>query len=140
VTPRLGPLVVWHLVLGVPLAALLHTAVQTAADVVDRGAGITLLHFLLGTMLGSVVLAPAFALQALLIFGLRRGGAGLPLQGLAGGAWQAALVAGWAVTVGIEPSLTGRFPMTLPMIAAGFFAGFVVSAVLALRLPDPRPA
>jgi hypothetical protein len=39
----------------------------------------------------------------------------------------------WAVVVGIEPSLPGRFPMTLPMIGAGFVAGAVVAALAAPR-------
>ena len=118
-----------HLALGIPLAAGLHTAVQTLADPGEGGLGLTLLHFGLGSVFGSFVLAPAYLAQALLVWTLVRGGRGRLLAIVAGATLQATLVILWAAAIGIEPSLSGRFPMTVPMIAAAMFAGALVATL-----------
>jgi hypothetical protein len=127
-----------HVLFGIPLGAGLHTAVQTAADWTphDGGALLTLAHFTLGMLCGGVVLGPAFSVQALVSVGLARAGAGRAMQVAAGGFVQAGCVGLWALLVGIEPSLPGRFPRTLPMIGAGFIAGAAVAAFAA----HPRSA
>ena len=124
-----------HAAIGIPLSALLHTALQTAAETGSVTIGITVLHFVLGMLVGSIVLGPAYALQAILSRTLAALGIGRLGQVLAGGGLQALLVSAWAFWVGIEPSLPGRFPLTLPMIAAGLLAGGIVAALAA-----PKPA
>lgn len=133
--PRRSALGTWarHVLIGVPLAAALHTALQTAADPLphDDGALLTLLHFALGVLVGSVVLGPTFSVQALVSIALGKAGAGRLVQVPAGAVVQASFVSVWALTVGIEPSLPGRFSLTLPMIGAGLVAGAVVAALAA---------
>ena len=118
-----------HAAIGIPLSAALHTALQTAAETASVGIGVTILHFVTGMLVGSIVLGPAYALQA--IFGRALAALGIGRLGLAlaGGGLQALLVSAWAFWVGIEPSIPGRFPLTLPMIGAGFVAGAVVGAL-----------
>jgi len=128
-----------HLAIGIPLSALLHTILQTAADRTSFSIGITILHFVLGMLLGSIVLGPAYALQAIVSRTLTALGVGRVGLMVSGGVLQALLVALWASWVGIEPSLPGRFALTLPMIAAGFFAGAVVGALAGVRASGPAP-
>jgi len=119
-------------VFGIPLAAALHTALQTAADPLSRddGAMLTLLHFVLGVLVGSLILGPTFSEQALVSIALGKAGAGRWIQVPVGAVVQASFVAVWALIVGMEPSLPGRFSLALPMIgrarrasAAGAMSG-----------------
>jgi hypothetical protein len=119
---------------GIPLAATCHTAIQTAAEPVDSLV-VTQIHFVLGMLVGSIVLGPAYALQALSAWALDRRGVGRGWRMGVGGALQALLVTAWAAVVGIEPSLAGRFPMTVPMILAGLSVGVVVGAI---GVPETR--
>ncbi len=126
---------VWrsHILGGVPLAAFLHSVVQFAAD---PGTGTQLrdlwlfpLHVILGATIGSVILVPAFSCQAVLYQGLVLCRLPVPLVVVVCGAFQAGLVFLWANLVGIEPSLAGRFPLTPPMVVAGFIAGGAAALV-----------
>lgn len=91
-------ILVTHLVIGVPLAALLHSILQFLFE------------------------AP-FAVQAGLVIALGSLGVGRIAQIVAGAGLQALLVSIWAAFIGIEPSLAGRFRLTPPMVAAGALAG-----------------
>jgi hypothetical protein len=134
--------VVWlsHVFVGVPVAAFLHSVLQFAADP-STGAHVSdlllfPLHFILGVLVGSVILVPAFTCQAMLYQGLVLCRTPVPLVVVGCGVFQASLVFLWAGLVGIEPSLAGRFCLTTPMIFAGFIAGGVASfsaAVIAKR-------
>ena len=115
-----------HLMLGIPLAAFLHSALQFAhaySRTVDNDWGFFPVHWAAGMLVGSLILAPAFTIQAYLSVWLSRRSFGKGVQLLAGGLTQAALAALWARFVGIEPSLPGNFSLTQPMIGAGFLAG-----------------
>src|SRR5262245_43260781 len=118
-----------HIVLGVPLAAFLHSVVQFAneAQLGLRDVLLFPVHFLAGVVVGSVILAPAFFGQALLfqLLTTLRVPTWLVIALCAG--YQAGVVALWGKAVGIEPSLAGRFALTPPMIVAGFVAGGVVA-------------
>ena len=112
--------------LGVPLAAFLHTALQFAyaySRTVDNDWGFFPVYWAAGILFGSLILAPAFTIQAYTSVWLSRRSFGKGVQILAGGLTQAALVALWARFVGVEPSLSGNFPLTEPMVGAGFSAG-----------------
>jgi hypothetical protein len=134
---------VWwgHILVGVPVAAFEHSILQFAyastGGPISQDLWLFPLHFLSGVIVGSIVLVPAFSLQALLFRFLARRGAPALLIVAACGAFQAGLVAFWADTVGIEPSLAGRFRLTPPMIVAGFIAGacatLAAATVLARR-------
>jgi hypothetical protein len=128
-----------HLLVGVPLAAFFHGGLQFLYDPLVYSNKIWLfpLHFLLGIIVGSVILAPAFGAQALLFISLS--GRHVPNWVVVStcGLFQAGVVACWAVTVGIQPSLSGRFRLTAPMIAAGFLAGALVATV-AFRRTRPK--
>src|SRR5204863_3137707 len=81
--------VVRHVVLGVPVAALLHTVVRCAYDYSPASPGPLwwpVAHFLLGMVCGSFVLVPAFCLQAAVALGVRRAGGDGPPQAAAGAA------------------------------------------------------
>jgi len=126
-----------HLALGIPLAALLHTCLQFAhaySSRFDNDWDIFPLHWFLGVVFGSVVLGPAFSVQALLAISLGKKHAGRVTQIVAGGLLQGVFVWLWAEVIGIEPSLSGNFLLTEPMIAAGCVAGAIVAAFGA-----PRP-
>lgn len=122
----------WHLLLGVPLAALTHSLVQFAYEPGDSVAEVGWLpvHFLFGIGCGLPILVPAYALQACLFALLLRVRAGWPVQVFAGAALQAGLVGIWAATVGVQPSLGGNFPMTPVMISAAAVVGGLVAAVV----------
>ena len=125
-----------HLMLGIPLAAFLDSALQFAhaySPSTDNDWGLFLIHWAAGMLFGSLVLAPAFTVQAYISVWLNRRRFGIGSQVLAGGLAQAALVGLWGRFVGIEPSLPGNFPLTLPMIGAGFLAGTVVAVFAAPR-------
>ena len=122
--------------LGIPLAAYLHTALQFAhayAPNIDNRWGLLPVHWAAGMLFGSLILAPAFTIQAYISVWLNRQRFGTGPQILAGGLAQATLVALWARFVGIEPSLPGNFSLTLPMMGAGFLAGGVVALFAAPR-------
>jgi hypothetical protein len=125
---------VWflHVLIGVPSAAFAHSVLQFAHDasISWERAWRFPIHFGLGLLVGSIILVPAYSLQALQFIGLRKLGSGAVVQMIAGGILQAGLVSLWAAFVGIEPSLAGNFPLTVPMIAAGFLVGAVVGAVV----------
>jgi hypothetical protein len=114
---------------GVPVAAFFHSFLQFAFDppVNARGVWLFPLHFFLGVLVGSIVLVPAFSLQAAVFHALRSKGFPVGAVIVTCGACQAGIVALWAVFVGIQPSLSGRFHLTFPMIVAGFIAGVVTS-------------
>lgn len=119
-----------HLLLGIPLAAFLHSALQFAyaySPNLDNDWGFFPIHWAAGMIVGSLILAPAFTLQAFVAVWLSRKNFSAGLQVLSGGLVQATLVALWAHFVGIEPSLSGNFQLTMPMIAAGFLSGAVVT-------------
>lgn len=125
-----------HQLLGVPLAALLHTALQFAyAYSPNVGSDWALLpiHWAAGMLFGSLILVPAFTVQAFVSVRLDRRAFGRGLQILAGGLTQAAVVGLWARFVGIEPSLPGNFSLTQAMVAAAFLAGGGVAAFAAPR-------
>ena len=125
--------------LGVPLAALLHTALQFAyaySPNVDSDWGFFPVHWVAGILFGAPILVPAFTIQAYIGLWLRL--FGRVVQILAGGVTQSALVALWVRFVGIEPSLAGNFALTLPMTIAGFVAGSTVAALAAPRAIDPE--
>ena len=125
--------------LGVPLAALLHTALQFAyaySPNVDSDWGFFPVHWVAGILFGAPILVPAFTIQAYIGLWLRL--FGRVVQILAGGVTQSALVALWVRFVGIEPSLAGNFALTLPMTIAGFVAGSTVAALAAPRSIDPE--
>ena len=119
-----------HIIVGVPLAALLHSVVHGASEV--KGLSelwVGIFHFLGGMVCGAVVFVPAYSLQGLTSMLLIRKGAKRLIVALAGGSLQALIVLLWATFVGIEPSLPGRFPITIPMICAGFAAGFATGEI-----------
>lgn len=124
-----------HVGLGMPLSAAGHTLVQTAAATGELSVPVTALHFVLGVVVGAPVLGPAWALQALSAWLLERRGLGRGWRMVAGGALQTSFVAAWAATVGIEPSLPGRFPMTVPMMGVALMTGVLVAAVGVPRKP-----
>ena len=115
-----------HLMLGIPLAAFLHSALQFAhaySRTIDNEWGFFPVHWAAGMLFGSLILAPAFTIQTYISVWLSRRGFGKGVQIPAGGLTQATLVALWARFVGIEPSLPGNFSLTEPMIGAAFLAG-----------------
>jgi hypothetical protein len=125
-----------HLLLGIPLAAFLHTALQFAyaySPHLDNDWELFPVHWVAGMLFGSLILAPAFTVQAYISVWLDRQRFSTGFQILAGGLVQATLVSLWARWVGIEPSLPGNFPLTPPMIGAGFLAGAVVAVFAAPR-------
>ena len=132
-----------HLLLGIPLAAFLHTALQFAyaySPNVDNDWGFFPVHWVAGILFGAPLLAPAFTIQAYIGLWLRLFGP--VVQILAGGFTQSALVGLWVRFVGIEPSLAGNFSLTLPMTIAGFVAGSTVAALAAPRATErkqPQP-
>jgi hypothetical protein len=128
-----------HLLVGVPLAAFFHSVLQFLYEPPPIRTGIWLFpaHFLLGIIVGSIILAPAYGVQALVFLLLSASHVPRSLVVLICGLFQAGVVAVWAATVGIQPSLAGRFPLTAPMIAAGFLAGALVAAV-AFRRTRPK--
>jgi len=128
-----------HLVVGVPLAAFFHSVLQFLYEPPPIETGIWLFpaHVLLGIIVGSIILAPAYCVQALVFLWLSGRHVPKALVLLSCGLFQAGLVAVWAATVGIQPSLAGRFRLTQPMIAAGFLAGALVAAA-AFRWTDPK--
>lgn len=134
--PSIGRIWRWHVLLGVPLAAFLHSIVQFAYDTSTKigDLGYFVFHFGLGILVGSVILVPAYTAQAFLFRWLRsRGVAGTALV-LGCGAFQVGLVGLWWLAVGIEPSLGGRFRMGPVMMLAGFVAGAIVAAETGRRL------
>ena len=111
--------------LGIPLAAFLHSALQFAhaySRTVDNHWEFFPVHWAAGVLFGSIILAPAFTIQAYVSVWLSRRHRSTGLQILAGALTQAALVALWAKFVGIEPSLSGNFSLSEPMIGAAFLA------------------
>src|SRR5262245_16737170 len=91
-----------HVLLGVPLAALLHSILQFAYEGSWRGRDFVLfpIHFLAGVVVGSLILVPAFFAQAVVFHVLTR--ARIPAWAVlvvCGGA-QAGIVALWARYVG----------------------------------------
>ena len=130
---KFGKILTWHLLVGVPLAAFPHSDVQLAYD--PAGFGWFPAHFLFGLGCGLPVLVPAYASQAGVFALLRRAGAGLLIQVVAGAAVQAGIVGAWAATVGVQPSLGGNFPMTPIMVGAAGAVGGLVAALNARLLP-----
>jgi hypothetical protein len=131
--------------LGVPLAALLHSMVQFAYDASTTlgDAGVFVFQVVLGILFGSVVLIPAYTVQALLFRWLWARGAGLAALAAVCGALQAIFVCVWWLVVGLQPSLGGRFRMGPVMVAAAFVAGALVALGVAARLregPATAPA
>ncbi|MCZ6491932.1 MAG: hypothetical protein O7A06_15560, partial [Acidobacteria bacterium] len=119
-----------HMMLSIPLAAFLHSALQFAhaySRTVDNDWVFFPVHWAAGMLAGSLILAPAFTIQAYISVWLSRRGFGKGVQIPAGGLTQATLVALWARFVGIEPSLAGNFSLTEPMIGAAFLAGGAVA-------------
>ena len=131
----------WHIVSGVPAAAFLHSVVQFSYEksTSPGDIGLFLLHVILGMLLGSVILAPAFLAQAALFVWLRGRGFRPGPVVLACGTFQAGLVALWGCFVGIQPSLGGRFAMGPVMAAAGALAGSYTAAV-SIRFADADAA
>ena len=129
-----------HLLLGVPVAAVLESAVQWAAGahLTAQDVAVFFASVALVALVGSVVLLPAFALQAGLVIALASRGVGRPWLVVTGAVLQAGLVVLYALVAGLEPSLPGRFPITPPMTVAGLVAGAVV-AWAATRPPTPQP-
>ena len=112
--------------LGIPLAAFLHSGLQFAhaySRTLDNDWGFFPVHWAAGMLVGSLILVPAFTSQACISVWLSRRSCRKGVQILAGGLTQATLVALWARFAGIEPSLPGNFSLTEPMIGAGFLAG-----------------
>src|SRR5262249_5384098 len=128
---------VWlfHLLAGVPAAALAHSVVQFAYawDNTASDAVFFPVHFLLGLGCGLPILVPAHTLQAGLFFLLARLRAPAGAQVVAGGLLQAGLVLLWAAFVGVQPSLGGNFPMTPVMVAAAALVGGLVAALASRR-------
>ncbi len=127
---KFGKILVRHLLIGVPAAALAHSLVQFAYDPGSLAEmGWLPLHFLFGLGCGLPILVPAYALQGCLFALLMRLKAHWLAQVLAGAVLQGALVALWAMTIGVQPSLGGNFPMTPVMIPAAALVGGVVADV-----------
>src|SRR5689334_7482821 len=65
-TMTFGKILIWHLLIGVPLAAFTHSVVQFAYEPPASFTDILVfpLHFLLGVGCGLPVLIPAYTLQA----------------------------------------------------------------------------
>jgi len=127
--------------LGIPLAAFLHSALQFAhaySRTVDNHWEFFPVHWAAGVLFGSIILAPAFTIQAYVSVWLSRRRRSTGLQILAGALTQAALVALWARFVGIEPSLPGNFSLSEPMIGAAFLAAGSV-AMFAAPKSAARP-
>ena len=135
---------VWlrHLALGISLSALLHTILQFAYSYsarFDNDWDVFPIHWAAGVLFGSVILGPAYTVQALISVGLERRKAGRFIQIAAGGFMQASLVWLWSQSIGIEPSLSGNFALTQPMIAAGFVAGAAVAVYAAPKNSGTEP-
>lgn len=119
-----------HIFSGVPLAAFFHSFLQFSYEINKHNIDDLWLfpvHFGLGVLFGSVILVPAYALQAMVFIFLRANGGNRSTQIMFGGLLQAVFVSLYAMFVGIEPSLKGNFPLTFPMIMAGFFCGSIVA-------------
>jgi hypothetical protein len=122
-----------HVLLGTPMAALAHSVLQFARDYRnDAGWWHDLLwvfpaHFVLGILVGGVILVPAYSLQGGVAVLLTRWRCPALVQAILGGALQAGLATTWARTVGIEPSLSGNFQLTPAVIAAAFGVGATVA-------------
>lgn len=129
-----------HVIIGVPLAALLFTVVQAAHAYVpggDKGVASSVFVFILALLVGALILIPAYTLQAFASAGLNRLGVGRLVQVAVGAAIQASLVAAWAGVIGMSPSLKGNFSLLPVMLGAAVLAGGVVAALAAP--PRVRP-
>ncbi len=125
----------WHVLLGVPVAAFLHSVVQFAYSASALGdLAYFIFHFASGVLVGSVILVPAYSLQALLFASLWSRGLPRRAVGFGCGVLQAAFVGLWWFFVGVEPSLGGRFRMGPVMMTAAFVAGALVAYVTTDRL------
>lgn len=129
----------WHILMGVPVAATLHSIVQFAYDssLAISDLGYFVIHIALGIIVGSVILIPAYTVQALLFAWLSGRGAPKGVLAIGCGALQAAFVGLWALAFGLEPSLGGRFPISPVMMVAAFVAGALVALVVSGRV-GPR--
>jgi hypothetical protein len=121
----------WHVAVGVPAAAFAFSALQFAHHKPFAWEDLWLfpLYYASAILVGSLILVPAYTLQALLFQGLRLLHRTSLVQIGAGGLFQAGLLTLWAVWIGIEPSLAGNFDLTLPTLVAGFLVGALTAAV-----------
>ena len=129
--PPILIIILTHIILGVPLAALFHSILQFAYEpsVGLQDIFVFFFHFFLGTLVGSLILIPAYFLQSLLYLQLHKIRVRCSTLVFISGSFQACLVFLWALFVGIEPSLGGRFLITPPMIFAGFLVGAITAGM-----------
>ena len=136
--PRLAKSVLRHVKLGVPAAVTAHGIVHCVCEAMPaRDLWVFPVYVVLGTILGSVVLAPAFVVQALLVHFLSTLRIPLPMRAVAAGATQSSFVWIWGSTIGLEPSYGSWLPLTPWMMTAAFLVGAGTTCFIALR--ETRP-
>jgi hypothetical protein len=136
--PRLTNSILRHVKLGVPAAATAHAIVHCICEALPaRELWVLPFYVVLGTIVGSIVLVPAFAVQALLVHFLSTMRFPLAMRAIAAGALQSGFVWIWALTVGLEPSSGSWLPVTPWMMSAAFVVGAGTTCFVALRLARP---
>jgi hypothetical protein len=136
--PRLVNSVLTHVKVGVPAAAIAHGVVHCVCEAIPaRDLWLFPVYVILGTIFGSIVLAPAFALQALLVHVLSTIRVPLTLRAAAAGAMQSSFVWLWASTIGLEPSYGSWLPLTPWMMTAAFLVGAGTACFVELRGTRP---
>lgn len=136
--PRLTNSILQHAKLGVPAAATAHAIVHCICEAVPvRDLWILPFYVFLGAIVGSIVLVPAFAGQALLMHFLSTMRIPLAMRAVAAGALQSGFVWIWSLTIGLEPSSGSWLPVTPWMMTAAFLVGAGTTYVVALRLARP---
>ncbi len=122
-----------HIIFGIIISALLHSILQYLFNFSGFEFDDLLvmpLHFFLGMIVGSVVFAATYSIQTIIYLLGKRWNFSSSILLVLGGLTQAFFVFLWSLYFGIEPSLPGNFELTMPMIAAGFVAGTIVTFIV----------
>ena len=127
--------------IGVVAGAVLHAAVrfahETNASNLLKMSLISPIYVVLSIVVGSLILIPAFALQAALFHLLTKLRTPPGLVIVLCGSLQAGFVELWRLTIGLEGSLPGEFPLAPVMHVAGFAAGTLTARATFKNLNAP---
>lgn len=135
---RLLNSILTHVKFGLPAAAVAHAVVHCVCEAMPvRELWVFPFYVVLGAIAGSIVLAPAFAVQAMLVDFLVAMRIPLAVRATAAGGVQSAFVWIWASTIGLEPSAGSWLPVTPWMMTAAFVVGAGTTCIVALRPTRP---
>jgi len=128
--------------IGVVAAAVLHAAVRFAHETNSSNVlGMTLIspvYVVLSIVVGSLILIPAFAVQASLFHLLTKLRTPPTFVIVLCGMLQAGFVELWRLTIGLEGSLPGEFRLAPVMHVAGFAAGALTARATFKSLNTPN--